>query len=176
MKPGQTFISCDNRLSLDRVDLAIPYGIQRLWRAWKTGHRNREARPARRVAMYTQAMRRCLASLLVALFSFALISPAVFASNAEGSLPACCRRAGKHHCSMSSEVGSTSGPALRAARCASFPGAQPAPVNPSSTFFLSSIQTTLVSLASSDVQGPVDQVFSSIHDPATPKRGPPVTI
>ena len=36
--------------------------------------------------------------LLLALFSFSLISPAVLASDADSKLPACCKRNGKHHC------------------------------------------------------------------------------
>ena len=44
-------------------------------------------------------MRRVSAILLVFVFSFSLIAPALFA-DAESNLPACCRRDGKHHCGM----------------------------------------------------------------------------
>jgi hypothetical protein len=44
-------------------------------------------------------MRRPPAILLVFLFSFSLIAPALFVA-AESDLPACCRRNGKHHCNM----------------------------------------------------------------------------
>ncbi len=44
-------------------------------------------------------MRRVPAILLVFLFSFSLIAPALF-TDAESHLPACCRRDGKHHCAM----------------------------------------------------------------------------
>ena len=44
-------------------------------------------------------MRRVPAIMLVFLFSFSLIGPALFV-DAESSLPACCRRDGKHHCAM----------------------------------------------------------------------------
>ena len=44
-------------------------------------------------------MRRAPAILLVFLFSFWLIAPALFVA-AESNLPACCRRNGKHHCDM----------------------------------------------------------------------------
>ena len=66
-------------------------------------------------------MRRVLASLLVALFSFSLIAPAVFASDPDSKLPACCRRDGKHHCGMASHTDSPAGPTARPARCDLFP-------------------------------------------------------
>jgi hypothetical protein len=44
-------------------------------------------------------MRRALTSLLLALLSFPLIAPILFANTAS-DLPACCRRDGKHHCAM----------------------------------------------------------------------------
>jgi hypothetical protein len=44
-------------------------------------------------------MRRAPAILLVFLFSFSLIAPAL-SVDAESNLPACCRRDGKHHCGM----------------------------------------------------------------------------
>lgn len=44
-------------------------------------------------------MRRAFASLLVAVFSFPLIAPVLFA-NPASDLPACCRRNGKHRCAL----------------------------------------------------------------------------
>ena len=44
-------------------------------------------------------MRRVPAILLVLLFSFSLIAPALFVDD-PSNLPACCRRDGKHHCGM----------------------------------------------------------------------------
>src|SRR6516165_8850129 len=44
-------------------------------------------------------MRRRIAILLVFAFSSLLILPA-FAGPAQSNLPACCRKAGKHHCSL----------------------------------------------------------------------------
>ena len=49
---------------------------------------------------YTIGVRRLLAISMMLLFGFTLVLP-LFASDAsEASLPACCRRNGKHHCSM----------------------------------------------------------------------------
>jgi hypothetical protein len=119
-------------------------------------------------------MRRFLASLLVALFSFALISPAVLASDAEDRLPACCRRIGRHRCSvMSSEAGASSGPAVHAGRCQLFPHGQAAPADPVKTFPPFSNRATTAFLHASAVEQPAALVYESIYDPASPKRGPP---
>src|SRR5450755_3964892 len=44
-------------------------------------------------------MRRVPAILLVILFSFSLIGPALLV-DADSNLPACCRRDGQHHCRL----------------------------------------------------------------------------
>src|SRR5690242_2734230 len=120
-------------------------------------------------------MRRFLAVLLLGLFSFALISPAVLASDAEYSLPGCCRRAGKHHCgAMISEAGSSSASAIRTGRCPLFPGSEAAPANPVSTFPPFGIQTATASMRSSAVAQLITLAYDSVYDAATPKRGPPV--
>jgi len=68
-------------------------------------------------------LRRLSAILLLALFSFSLIAPALVADS-DATLPACCRRAGKLHCAMAGTSGgqSSSGPAFAAGgRCPYFP-------------------------------------------------------
>jgi hypothetical protein len=50
-------------------------------------------------------MRRALAMLLVTLFSLPLIAPAFASTSNDAQLPACCRRGGKHHCAMVTEMG-----------------------------------------------------------------------
>jgi hypothetical protein len=49
-------------------------------------------------------MRRALAIILLAGFSFPLIAPLFASGPSEASLPACCRRNGKHHCMMTSAM------------------------------------------------------------------------
>lgn len=74
-------------------------------------------------------MRRALASLLLALFSFPLALP-MLRADAASSLPSCCRREGKHHCSMDSGSAETpSGVALRALhpKCSSYAAASTVP-------------------------------------------------
>jgi hypothetical protein len=44
-------------------------------------------------------MRRTIALALAVFFGWTLIAPAL-SSDADASLPACCRRNGKHHCMM----------------------------------------------------------------------------
>jgi hypothetical protein len=73
-------------------------------------------------------MRRALATLLIAVFGFPLIAASIFAQ-AASDLPACCRRAGKHHCSMPGQRDSTGGPSVTAtqAKCPLFPSTQTVP-------------------------------------------------
>jgi hypothetical protein len=58
------------------------------------------------------------------LFSFLLISPLLASDAVEASLPACCRRAGKHHC-VFTDAGSEQGRSigLIAEKCPYAPGA-----------------------------------------------------
>ena len=66
-------------------------------------------------------VRRVLAVLLIALFGLLAVSPALSA-DPESNLPACCRRAGKHHCALAA-FGAPSGPAFQSgSRCPYFPG------------------------------------------------------
>ena len=65
-------------------------------------------------------MRRVLALLLLAAFSFPLIA-AVIAPDAEQNLPICCRRNGKHHCNMSGKSGHGSGYNTAVSKCPLYP-------------------------------------------------------
>lgn len=61
---------------------------------------------------YTGSVRRALAISMLLLFSFSLISPLFASDAAEASLPACCRRGGKHHCALSVEALSQHGKSI----------------------------------------------------------------
>jgi hypothetical protein len=65
-------------------------------------------------------MRRAFASLLLVLFSFPLILPALRSDDAS-NLPACCRRAGQHHCAMPDEGSPSDGLSSIAPRCPLYP-------------------------------------------------------
>ncbi len=73
-------------------------------------------------------MRRILAISLLLLFALPAIAP-LFAlgSNSDANLPACCRRNGKHHCSMSMEMAralsSTTQAAAQPMKCPLYPRA-----------------------------------------------------
>jgi hypothetical protein len=119
-------------------------------------------------------MRRAPAILLVVLFSFSLINPALLASDPSSNLPACCRRAGEHHCAMMVSQTASSGAILQGV-CPLYPGAKAGPV--SSTSDLARIQMTHFGFAA---------VQQALHLLARPlcrssyrrtgeKRGPPST-
>jgi hypothetical protein len=71
---------------------------------------------------YTYPVRRALSISLLLLFSFLLISPLLGSDVVQANLPACCRRAGKHHCSFV-DPGSqqTPGVGLIAEKCPHMP-------------------------------------------------------
>lgn len=81
-------------------------------------------RPHRTGSM--DSVRRLASILLVCMFGFSLILPAL-SVDAAANLPVCCRRTGSHHCGMSAEdsaPGPSSVPLADALRfkCPFFPG------------------------------------------------------
>jgi hypothetical protein len=125
-------------------------------------------------------MRRVPAILLVFLFSFSLIGPALFVGR-ESNLPACCRRDGKHHCGMTApdmvDAAPTapSGPAVDAlrAKCPLFPNGGAVAPNPEAAL-LAAPQRTGISLvvrvtSSTQADAGYRISFNSSHQ----KRGPP---
>jgi hypothetical protein len=56
-------------------------------------------------------MRRGIALALTMIFSWLLMAP-LYSPDADASLPACCRRHGKHHCMMRMSEPPTGGPGL----------------------------------------------------------------
>ena len=122
-------------------------------------------------------MRRVSAILLVFLFSFSLIAPALFGDD-ESNLPACCRRDGKHHCGMmirDMAEAPSSGPAVDAlhAKCPLFPNGG-AVLPHSGAAVLAAYQTAGVPLGcqiAARVQAAAG--YRIPVSPSHPKRGPP---
>jgi hypothetical protein len=119
-------------------------------------------------------MRRVPAILLVLLFSFSLIGPALFVD--ESNLPACCRREGKHHCGMTDMAETPrSGMAADALRvkCPFFPSGG-AVVPESGPALLAASQTPSVAIASQIADRPRAAGGYRISlDCSHRKRGPP---
>lgn len=113
---------------------------------------------------------------LLALFSFSLIEPAVFASDPESKLPACCSRLGKHHCAMiMAEAESSPGPSIQPSLCRSFPeGAVKSLPNAGR---LETVQVASVSMLSFQAYRPSSDTPYRISFRSTcQKRGPPRVI
>jgi hypothetical protein len=87
--------------------LPVGYRVDVLVRAWISSNRSRiqavactrADQPTRAIYTDCWVMRRAVAISLMLLFSWTLIAP-MLASDTDANLPACCRRNGKHHCTM----------------------------------------------------------------------------
>jgi hypothetical protein len=119
------------------------------------------------------SVRRIIPILLVAIFSFALIAPAVFAADAESNLPACCRRDGAHHCAMNA---SSAGTSLLTPRCPAFPASKNGPITQtvSAASVARVLHGGLVSHSTSRPQ--TDALLQISYNRAGQKRGPPTLL
>ena len=124
-------------------------------------------------------MQRISAILLLAVFSVWLIGPAF--ANADSKRPACCRRDGKHRCSMMSladQQPSSSGLAVKSARqkCPYFPKAGAVPAH-SKTILPKNSQAIAASIVSypairTHAEAHYRNSFARSHQ----KRGPPILL
>jgi len=119
-------------------------------------------------------MRRALASFLLVLFSFPLIFP-ILRLDASQSLPSCCRREGKHHCSMGAGSTIQEVPTLSAvpSKCSSYPSTIAVHGNWNVAFLKNSpsIATSLVSYP--PVETRAEAQYSVSFSRSRQKRGPP---
>jgi hypothetical protein len=117
-------------------------------------------------------VRRVQAILLLVAFSFPLISLPLVSLRAEAKLPACCRRDGKHKCSMKSMAGA--GLTLKAqSNCPLYPSGK---ASPAVTKF--GVASPAVAMAAPlvDFIAPVAQTearYRVSYSRAGQKRGPP---
>jgi len=165
-----------------KASLGVPVlGIQCWWRFLPVAPRNGCSKNCTFMSWRRKAtimpMRRTLAMLLMALFSFSLISPVVLASDPESNLPACCRRGGKHHCAMMAmQSESPSGPSVQTGGCPLFPSPGAIPAGPAVSLpgFFQAIFTGLLSY--SDFLPSTKTLCLSSYSRAGQKRGPPASI
>ena|ERR1700733_4832980 len=118
-------------------------------------------------------MRRALASLLLALFSFPLILP-ILRLDAASSLPSCCRREGKHHCSMDSAATYQQGLSPIQPKCSNYPSTLAVRGNLNVAVFKHppTICASLLSYSSAPAQAEAQYRVSFSR--SRQKRGPPV--
>ena len=123
------------------------------------------------------AMRRISAILLVGLFGFWLIGPALLAQDAGSQLPACCRRAGKHHCAMAAiQTQSPAGPVLHTGRCTLFPVGAAVPTDGTVSLPAAS-ESIFAGLISHPASRPQMEALCRIsYSRAGQKRGPPTPL
>lgn len=118
-------------------------------------------------------MRRFPAILLLALFSFSLLSPA-FSSDSDARLPACCRRGGQHHCSMAVGGDSSSGVSFKAnGRCPMYPGVMLYPGGSSAARITSAPSLDPPDMGRTLLIHSIRPIRAILHTRAHYKRGPP---
>ena len=129
------------------------------------------------MGVHSFAMRRTSALLVMVLFSFSLIGPAIFALDADSKLPACCRRAGAHRCALiGNQAESPSGVSVQTARCPFFPTATGVPAN-RTVSLPGNFRTVFVGLFSHRASRPQTEVLYRIsYSRAGQKRGPPTPL
>jgi hypothetical protein len=124
-------------------------------------------------------MRRALASILLALVSFPLIAPLLVAGT-DANLPPCCRRNGKHHCSMMSmgEQESSSGPAASAnqPKCPYYPAAHTVPGVPAAALPAGSTATIALHFSRSGAEARTKAGYRISFCRSRQKRGPPAPL
>ena len=105
------------------------------------------------------------------LLIFAAIAPSTTAAS---NLPACCRRAGIHGCSMTHA--STSGPAFQAAPCAQYPRAGTAPAQAKASG-VAPLETAIAAVVSHPTAQPQTEArYRVSYSRAAQKRGPPAFL
>lgn len=126
--------------------------------------------------MYNRTLQRVFALLLLVAISFPLISPLLAAPPSESQLPACCRRHGKHHCSMKGMSGAKAAShEVRGikSKCPIYPDGKSVPVTASLSAGMPAavLVSPVLSYASPLVQSEAQYRISYAR--SCQKRGPP---
>jgi hypothetical protein len=118
-------------------------------------------------------LRRFSAILLLLLFGLSLLSP-LMGSDGAGNLPACCRRAGLHHCDMAGGAPASS-PVLRTSgHCPMYPAGFAAGTLSGFIGVLMAAASAVLLTAELAACNSFQLVLlSSLSDRAHSKRGPP---
>jgi hypothetical protein len=124
-------------------------------------------------------LQRSCAILLLAFFSFSLIGPEAFVDK-DSSLPACCRRGGKHHCASMEQAHRQqppSGPAVKAVRqCTNFPQTDGVRAF-SNSILVSMSQSFFASIVSHPSVHPQTEARQRVSfSRSCQKRGPPISL
>ena len=120
-------------------------------------------------------MRQALASLLLVVWSFPLAAGLLQAS-AGPQLPACCRRDGKHHCTLQTSGGHSTGPVFQAIaeKCPAFPAATVARSGGNAALLKGSGAVWAALAAATWIPRQIAPSYRLTGNRSCPKRGPPV--
>ncbi len=123
-------------------------------------------------------MRRLVAAAVLAWINFALLFVAIdsaFGAGPVSNLPMCCRRDGKHACTLMAPS-PISGPALQAARCPLYPGARALPAQAKASGLTPFVTVHAAIASQSSAQPQTEARCRMSYSRAGQKRGPPVFL
>lgn len=110
--------------------------------------------------------------LLVALFSISLFTP-LLAADQRSNLPICCRRDGKHHCSMPAPAADHDGLEALQARCSFYRGAGSFFTGPQTVTVAVPAGIQTLQPCAANIADHVDSRALSAVSGAPDSRGPP---
>lgn len=122
-------------------------------------------------------MRRLAAAIGLAWINFTLIFMAispVFGAPSS-NLPMCCRRGGKHACSLASQS-PAGGTGFQSARCPLYPGSRALPAQSKVNAVAISATSTAVAANPTELRPQTEIRYRVSYSRAGQKRGPPVSL
>jgi hypothetical protein len=120
---------------------------------------------------HNSIVRRIMAGLLLAVFGFSLIAPALLADE-DSNLPPCCRRLGEHHCTLAASQGAS----IIQERCPHFPSGSAA-LMASGIAAVTPAQAVFAAIVSHPAaHAPTEARYRISFSRAWQKRGPPALV